>query len=146
MREEGADDVRAPCSILQMQTYILSTLHAFITVYILMFSSYSHFDAFNPLAPDEISIPERGGGRPVKPWSVMTALVWWLWVAGTLGWAGEVGRAWVRLEFSRSVEPLRRALTFARLAHTQFNHGPQSSLPLSPSTLLPLLHLSLIHI
>lgn len=146
MREEGADDVRAPCSILQMQTYILSTLHAFITVYILMFSSYSHFDAFNPLAPDEISIPERGGGRPVKTWSVMTALVWWLWVAGTLGWAGEVGRAWVRLEFSRSVEPLRRALTFARLAHTQFNHGPQSSLPLSPSTLLPLLHHALVFV
>ncbi|GAA5901998.1 hypothetical protein JCM8208_006659 [Rhodotorula glutinis] len=107
--------------ILHTQTYILSTLHAFITVYILMFSSYSHFDAFNPLAPDEVSIPERGGGRPVKSWSVLSGLVWWLWVAGTFGWAGEVGRAW-------------------------FNHGPQSSLPLSPSTLLPLLHHALVFV
>ncbi|BGP56337.1 hypothetical protein JCM8202v2_003955 [Rhodotorula sphaerocarpa] len=103
------------------QTYILSTLHAAITVYILMFSSYSHFDAFNPLAPDVITIPEHASRRPAKTWSVITEVVWWLWIAGTLGWAGEVGRIWVQ-------------------------RGPQSSLPLSPSTLLPLLHHSLVFV
>lgn len=61
-----------------------------------MFSSYAHFDALNPLAPDvvlEPGIPERN--RPRKTWSVWTELVWWLWVAGVFGWAGEVLRAWV---------------------------------------------------
>ncbi|TKA50669.1 hypothetical protein B0A53_06186 [Rhodotorula sp. CCFEE 5036] len=107
--------------ILQSQTYILSTLHAAITVYILMFSAYSHFDAFNPLAPDLVTIPERSGSRPVKTWSVLTEVVWWLWIAGSFGWAGEVGRIWTQC-------------------------GPQSSLPLSPSTLLPLLHHSLVFV
>ncbi|BGP41165.1 hypothetical protein JCM10449v2_005136 [Rhodotorula kratochvilovae] len=116
----GLDRFSIP-RILHTQTYILSTLHAAITVYILMFSSYSHFDAFNPLAPDAVGIPEREGARPVKTWSMVTALVWWLWVAGTFGWAGEVGRAWL-------------------------NRGPQSSLPLSPSTLLPLLHHALVFV
>lgn len=83
--------------ILHTQTYILSTLHAAITVYILMFSSYAHFDALNPLAPDApIRVGIHETGHPLKTWSVLTSLVWWLWVAGTLGWAGEVGRAWVR--------------------------------------------------
>ncbi|KAK4055829.1 hypothetical protein OIO90_003083 [Microbotryomycetes sp. JL221] len=107
--------------ILHMQTYILSTVHAAITVYILMFSSYAHFDALNPLAPDAPrppSIPERPG-RPPKTWSVWTALVWWLWIAGVFGWAGEVMRAW-------------------------YHRGPVPSLPLSPSTLLPLIHHALV--
>ncbi|GAA6036788.1 hypothetical protein JCM8097_003479 [Rhodosporidiobolus ruineniae] len=107
--------------ILHTQTNLLATLHAFLTIYILMFSSYSHFDAFNPLAPDAPHQPPHAR-RPVKTWSVVTALVWWLWVAGTFGWAGEVGRAWFR------------------------RGGPQSSLPLSPSTLLPLLHHSLVFV
>lgn len=83
-------------SILHSQTYILSTLHAAITIYILMFSAYTHFDSLNPLDPDAPrppGIPERGA--PLKTWSVLTTLVWWLWVAGTFGWAGEVARAWV---------------------------------------------------
>ncbi|KAM0750777.1 hypothetical protein T439DRAFT_325835 [Meredithblackwellia eburnea MCA 4105] len=101
--------------ILHSQAYILSTLHAAITIYILMFSSYAHFDALNPLAPDKgVKIPERGG-HPEKGWSLFTSLVWWLWVAGAVGWAGEVGRAW-------------------------HHRGPHPSLPLSPSTLLPLIH------
>ncbi|GAA5998405.1 hypothetical protein JCM11641_001281, partial [Rhodosporidiobolus odoratus] len=83
-----------------------------------MFSSYSHFDAFNPLAPDASEQPENAR-RPAKSWSLLSALVWWLWVAGTFGWAGEVGRAWL-------------------------HRGPQSSLPLSPSTLLPLVHHALV--
>ncbi|KAI5480595.1 hypothetical protein MNV49_000291 [Pseudohyphozyma bogoriensis] len=100
--------------ILQTQTYILSTAHAAITVYILMFSSYTHFDSLNPLSPDaEMSIPEHG--RPEKGWSLISMLVWWLWVAGVFGWAGEVARAW-------------------------HHRGPHPSLPLSPSTLLPLIH------
>ncbi|GAA5890166.1 hypothetical protein JCM6882_009246 [Rhodosporidiobolus microsporus] len=107
--------------ILHTQTYLLSTLHAFYTIYILMFSSYSHFDAFNPLAPDAPRQPENAR-RPVKTWSVLSAFIWWLWVAGVLGWAGEVGRAWFR------------------------RGGPQSSLPLSPSTLLPLLHHALVFV
>ncbi|GAA5883716.1 hypothetical protein JCM3774_005792 [Rhodotorula dairenensis] len=107
--------------ILQSQTYILSTLHAAITVYILMFSAYSHFDSFNPLAPDLVTIPERNTARPVKTWTVLTEMVWWLWIAGTFGWAGEVGRIWIQ-------------------------RGPQSSLPLSPSTLLPLLHHALVFV
>ncbi|GAA5820589.1 hypothetical protein JCM3770_007167 [Rhodotorula araucariae] len=116
----GLDRFSIP-RILHTQSYILSTLHAAVTVYILMFSSYSHFDAFNSLAPDAVGLPEREGARPVKTWSAITALVWWLWVAGTFGWAGEVGRAW-------------------------FNRGPQSSLPLSPATLLPLLHHALVFV
>ncbi|GAA5887714.1 hypothetical protein JCM16303_003736 [Sporobolomyces ruberrimus] len=109
--------------ILQTQSYILSTLHAAITVYILIFSAYSHFDALNALAPDA---PRQPGippihGRPDKTWSVFTGLVWWLWVAGTFGWAGEVGRAWL-------------------------HRGPTPSLPLSPSTLLPLLHHALVFV
>ncbi|KAK4046823.1 hypothetical protein OIV83_005819 [Microbotryomycetes sp. JL201] len=107
--------------ILHTQTYILSTIHAAITVYILMFSSYTHFDAFNPLAPDAPrppGIPERPG-RPPKTWSFGTSLVWWLWVAGVFGWAGEVLRAW-------------------------WHRGPVPSLPLSPSTLLPLIHHALV--
>ncbi|GJN90065.1 hypothetical protein Rhopal_003063-T1 [Rhodotorula paludigena] len=108
--------------ILHVQTYILSTLHAAITIYILMFSSYAHFDAFNALAPDAVGIPEgHDHARPVKTWSLLSGLVWWLWVAGTFGWAGEVGRAW-------------------------FHRGPQASLPLSPSTLLPLLHHALVFV
>lgn len=91
----SATDTLSPRSILQSQTYILSTLHAAITVYILMFSAYSHFDAFNPLAPDLVTIPERSGSRPVKTWSLLTEVVWWLWIAGSFGWAGEVGRIWV---------------------------------------------------
>lgn len=86
----------AETRILHMQTYILSTLHAFVTVYILMFSAYAHFYTFNPLAPEiprPPGIPERG--RPEHTWSVVTSLVWWLWVAGTFGWFGEVLRAWV---------------------------------------------------
>ena len=27
----------------------------------------------------------------------MTSLVWYLWMAGTFGWFGEVLRAWVRM-------------------------------------------------
>ncbi|KAM0786549.1 hypothetical protein ACM66B_002006 [Microbotryomycetes sp. NB124-2] len=107
--------------ILHTQTYILSTVHAAITVYILMFSSYTHFDALNPLAPDAPrppGIPEHPG-RPPKTWSLWTALVWWLWVAGVFGWAGEVLRAW-------------------------YHRGPVPSLPLSPSTLLPLIHHALV--
>ncbi|CEQ43100.1 SPOSA6832_05003 [Sporobolomyces salmonicolor] len=76
--------------ILHSQSYILSTLHAAITIYILMFSAYSHFDALNPLAPNAPRDP--GGlerGRPAKTWSFGTEAVWWLWVAGTFGWAGE---------------------------------------------------------
>ncbi|BGP33150.1 hypothetical protein JCM10296v2_004942 [Rhodotorula toruloides] len=107
--------------ILHNQTYILSTVHAFITVYILIFSAYSHFYAFNPLAPDIIRVPEGSGGRPAQGWGIIPSLVWWLWVAGVFGWAGEVGRAWL-------------------------NRGPQSSLPLSPSTLLPLLHHALVFV
>ncbi|GAA5948967.1 hypothetical protein JCM3765_003971 [Sporobolomyces pararoseus] len=109
--------------ILHSQTYILSTLHAAITVYILIFSAYSHFDALNALAPDAPPRDISGGhgGRPEKTWSVFTGLVWWLWVAGTFGWAGEVGRAWL-------------------------HRGPVPSLPLSPSTLLPLLHHSLVFV
>jgi hypothetical protein len=99
----SAPDALFPRSILQSQTYILSTLHAAITVYILMFSAYSHFDAFNPLAPDLVTIPERSGSRPVKTWSVLTEVVWWLWIAGSFGWAGEVGRIWVgSLGFERA--------------------------------------------
>ncbi|GAA5949522.1 hypothetical protein JCM21900_000249 [Sporobolomyces salmonicolor] len=108
--------------ILHSQTYILSTLHAAITIYILMFSAYSHFDALNPLAPNAPRDP--GGlerGRPAKTWSFGTEAVWWLWVAGTFGWAGEVGRAWL-------------------------HRGPTPSLPLSPSTLLPLLHHALVFV
>ncbi|GAA5862182.1 hypothetical protein JCM1840_001671 [Sporobolomyces johnsonii] len=108
--------------ILHSQTYILSTLHAAITIYILMFSAYSHFDALNPLAPNaprDPGVPERG--RPAKTWSFGTEAVWWLWVAGTFGWAGEVGRAWL-------------------------HRGPTPSLPLSPSTLLPLLHHALVFV
>ncbi|BGP17417.1 hypothetical protein JCM10213v2_005449 [Rhodosporidiobolus nylandii] len=112
--------VLASTDILHTQTYLLSTLHAFLSIYILMFSSYSHFDAFNPLAPDAPVQPQTAR-RPVKTWSVLTSLVWWLWVAGTFGWAGEVGRTW-------------------------FHRGPQSSLPLSPSTLLPLLHHALVFV
>jgi hypothetical protein len=84
--------------ILHSQSYILSTLHAAITVYILIFSAYSHFDALNALAPDAPPSPSLPPihGRPQKTWSVFTGLVWWLWVAGTFGWAGEVGRAWVK--------------------------------------------------
>ncbi|GAA5930391.1 uncharacterized protein JCM15063_004793 [Sporobolomyces koalae] len=109
--------------ILHSQSYILSTLHAAITVYILIFSAYSHFDALNALAPD---MPRQPGippihGRPAKTWSVFTGMVWWLWVAGTFGWAGEVGRAWL-------------------------HRGPTPSLPLSPSTLLPLLHHALVFV
>ncbi|KAK4700909.1 hypothetical protein P7C70_g5334, partial [Phenoliferia sp. Uapishka_3] len=109
----GLDRFSVP-RILHTQSYILSTLHAGITVYILMFSDYGHFDALNPLAPNTgFKIPERG--RPEKTWSFFTSLVWCLWVAGTFGWAGEVGRAW-------------------------HHRGPHPSLPLSPSTLLPLIH------
>ncbi|GAA6022053.1 hypothetical protein JCM11491_004734 [Sporobolomyces phaffii] len=110
--------------ILHSQSYILSTLHAAITVYILIFSAYSHFDALNALAPDaprQPGIPPIRGARPEKTWSVLTGLVWWLWVAGTFGWAGEVGRAWL-------------------------HRGPVPSLPLSPSTLLPLLHHALVFV
>lgn len=72
-----------------------------------MFSAYAHFEALNPLAPDAaIGIPEHG--RSVKGWSIITALVWWLWVAGTFGWAGEVGRAWVSI------------YDFSLLAHKSF--------------------------
>ena len=83
-------------SILHSQTYVLSTLHAAITVYILMFSAYTHYWALNPMAPDAPQppgIPERT--TPVKTWSLLTALIWWLWVVGVFGWAGEVVRAWV---------------------------------------------------
>ncbi|ORY70611.1 hypothetical protein BCR35DRAFT_294449 [Leucosporidium creatinivorum] len=106
--------------ILHMQTYILSTLHAFVTVYILMFSAYAHLYTLNPLAPEvprPPGIPERG--KPEHTWSVVTSLVWWLWVAGTFGWFGEVLRAW-------------------------HHRGPHPSLPLSPSTLLPLIHYALV--
>ncbi|GAA6010748.1 hypothetical protein JCM10207_005823 [Rhodosporidiobolus poonsookiae] len=113
----GLDRFSTP-RILHAQTYLLATIHGFLTIYLVMFSSYAHFDAFNPLAPNAPHQP-AGHHRPVKTWSVFSALVWYLWVAGTLGWAGEVGRAW-------------------------FQRGPQSSLPLSPSTLLPLLHHSLV--
>ncbi|GAA5895884.1 uncharacterized protein JCM6883_001646 [Sporobolomyces salmoneus] len=107
--------------ILHSQSYILSTLHAAITVYILIFSAYSHFDSFNALAPDAPRTLPIQHGRPEKTWSIFTGLVWWLWVAGTLGWAGEVGRAWL-------------------------HRGPVPSLPLSPSTLLPLLHHALVFV
>lgn len=81
-------------SILHTQTYILSSLHALVTIYILLFSSYVHFDAFNPLAPDiEVGVPEKR--HSAKGFSLVSALVWYLWVFSTLGWAGEVGRAWV---------------------------------------------------
>jgi len=103
-----------------MQTYILSTIHAAITVYILLFSTYTHFYSLNPLAPDAplpIGVPERH--HPVKTWSVWTTLVFWFWVAGAFGWAGEVGRAW-------------------------HHRGPHPVLPLSPSTLLPLIYHSLV--
>ncbi|GAA5849007.1 hypothetical protein JCM8547_006410 [Rhodosporidiobolus lusitaniae] len=106
--------------ILHTQTFILSTLHDFITIYILMFSSYSHFDSFNPLSPTSYS--STSPLRPNRTFSLPSFLFWWLWVAGVLGWAGEVSRAWFR------------------------RGGPQSSLPLSPSTLLPLLHHALVFV
>lgn len=126
---------------MHTQTYILSTLHAAITVYILMFSSYTHFDALNPLAPDAPrppSIPEHPG-RPEKTWSLWTELVWWLWVAGVAGWAGEVIRAWVSVaNRSREYEAeIWRPVP-------QRHRGPVPSLPLSPSTLLPLIHHALV--
>lgn len=125
--------------ILHSQTYILSTIHAAITVYILMFSAYAHFDTLNPLAPDAPrppGIPERG--RPHKTWSVLTSLVWWLWMAGTFGWFGEVLRAWVS-----DSEHLRSKLQLTTLT-SQHHRGPHPSLPLSPSTLLPLIHHALV--
>ncbi|KDE06183.1 hypothetical protein MVLG_03465 [Microbotryum lychnidis-dioicae p1A1 Lamole] len=107
--------------ILHAQTYIHSTLHAAATIYILTFSAYAHFDSLNPLDPTlpakNPRIPEHG--RPQKTWSVLTGLVWWLWVAGVFGWAVDVLRAW-------------------------HHRGPHPSLPLSPSTLLPLLHHGLV--
>ncbi|SCV70515.1 BQ2448_1909 [Microbotryum intermedium] len=107
--------------ILHAQTYIHSTLHAAATIYILTFSAYAHFDSLNPLDPTvpvkNLRIPEHG--RPHKTWSVFTSLVWWLWVAGVFGWAADVLRAW-------------------------HHRGPHPSLPLSPSTLLPLLHHALV--
>ena len=132
--------------ILHSQSYILSTLHAAITVYILIFSSYSHFDALNALAPDA---PRQPGippihGRPEKTWSLFTGMVWWLWVAGNFGWAGEVGRAWVSHLVSR-VPQLSFESTYAR-SLAQLHRGPTPSLPLSPSTLLPLLHHSLVFV
>lgn len=108
-------------SVLHWQTCILALVYDFLTVYILMFSAYSHFDAFNALSPTATS-RSSGSQHSTKTWSFVTFVVWWFWVASTLGWAGEVGRAWFR------------------------RGGPQSSLPLSPSTLLPLLHHALVFV